>query len=162
MGEYPEVYEDGQLVETPAWFHGLEEAAAGIAMQAQPRPFTASYSQGWGPAVGWSDRGRVFEVNSETCVPFDCYTGVLVIAEFSNDDPDVYQFKYYGRGVGGVRVGWAGAREDEHEVLELVEFITLRPAEMNAIRDAVLAQEARGYGLSDVYARTPRLERTGG
>lgn len=162
LGEYPEVYEDGQIVETPAWFHGLEESAAGIAMKAVPRPFTASYSQGWGPAVGWNDRGRIFEVNSETCVPFDCYTGVLVIAEFSNDDPDVYQFKYYARGIGGVRVGWGGAREEEREVLELVEFNRLTPAEMDAIRDSALAQEQRGYELSDIYAQTPRLERLGG
>ncbi|MEK6720720.1 MAG: hypothetical protein AABZ33_08645 [Chloroflexota bacterium] len=161
LGEYPEVYDLGQIVEAPAWMHGLDDAAAGIAMQANPRMFTPSYSQGWGPEVGWTDRGRVFEVNSETCVPFDCYLGLLVITEFSNDDPDVYQLKYYAKGVGGVRVGWAGAREEEQEVLELVSFVRLNAAEMEVIRAGALAQEARGYDLNDVYAQTPRLERSG-
>lgn len=161
LGEYPEVYELGLIVETPAWMHGLDDAAAGIAMQAKPRMFTPSYSQGWGPEVGWTDRGRVFEVNSETCVPFDCYLSLLVITEFSNDDPDVYQLKYYAQGVGGVRVGWAGAREEEQEVLELVSFVKLSAAEMDTIRASALAQESRGYNLNDVYALTPRLERSG-
>ncbi len=159
FGEYPEAYEEGEIVETPAWFHGLEEAAAGISMKADPAHFGPSYAQGWGPAVGWNDRGRVFEVGSFTCVPVDCYEDVLVIDEFSVDDPDVHQLKYYARGTGLVRVGWAGAREEEREELELVSVVTLSAAEMDAVREAALDQEERGFELSFVYAQLPPLVR---
>jgi hypothetical protein len=156
MGEYPEVYEDGKLVETPVWIHGFQDALAGIAMQPDPEPYTPSYAEGWGPAVEWNDRGRVFEVGSETCVKTGCYKDVLVIDEFSRDEPDAHQLKYYAQGIGGVRVGWAGAREEEKEVLELVGIETLSTAAMATIRKTVLEQDARGYKTSpDVYGKTP-------
>jgi hypothetical protein len=159
LGEYPEGWEDGRIAETPIWIHGLEEAAAGIAMHADAAVFGPSYSQGWGPAVGWNDRGRVFETGSATCVPVGCYEDVLVIDEFSRDEPDTHQLKYYAQGVGLVRVGWAGAREEEQEVLELVGFRRLSPAEMGQVREAALKQDARGYANSpDVYGRTSPVE----
>ena len=159
LGEYPEAWEDGAIVETPIWIHGFEDARAGIAMRADAAVFGPSYSQGWGPAVDWTDRARVFETGSTTCVPVDCYEDVLVIDEFNRDEPDTHQLKYYARGVGVVRVGWAGAREEEKEVLELVGFRRLSPAELGQVRDAALKQDARGYENSpDVYARTPPAE----
>jgi hypothetical protein len=159
LGEYPEAWEDGVIVETPIWIHGFEEAAAGIAMKADAAVFGPSYSQGWGPAVDWTDRGRVFETGSATCVPVDCYEDVLVIDEFNPDEPDTHQLKYYAPGVGVVRVGWAGAREEEQEVLELVEFVRLGPAQLAQIRAKALEQDARGYANSpEVYARTPPAE----
>ncbi len=157
IGEYPEVYEEGQLIETPVWMHGYEDAAAGISMRPDPEPWTPSYAQGWGPEVGWNDRGRVFEVGSETCVPFDCYTDVQIIAEFSVDEPDVYQLKYYSRGTGLVRVGWAGAREEEREELELTSFEQLSAAEMDLVRAETLAQDARGVVYNEIYAQLASL-----
>jgi hypothetical protein len=155
MGEYPEVYEDGELVETPVWIHGFEGALAGIAMQPEPQPYTPSYAQGWGPAVEWNDRGRIFEVGSLTCVKAGCFKDVLVIDEFSRDEPDAHQLKYYARGFGNVRVGWAGAREQEQEVLGLVKFEMLSAAALGRVRTATLAQDARGYTTSPkVYGQT--------
>jgi hypothetical protein len=159
LGQFPEVYEDGVVVETPIWIHGLEGANAGITMKASPSLSAPSYSMGWGPAVGWNDRARVFEMGSETCVPAGCYADVLVTDEFSRDEPDAHQLKYYARGVGNVRVGWAGAREAEQEVLELVERTRLGPDELARVREDVLAQEARGYASSpDVYGKTAPAE----
>src|SRR4030067_1942154 len=43
FGEYPEVYEDGELVEVPAWITGFKGARAGMIMQADPKLGTASY-----------------------------------------------------------------------------------------------------------------------
>ena len=37
MGEYPEVYELGEIVEAPAWIPGFKGAQAGIVMKADPR-----------------------------------------------------------------------------------------------------------------------------
>jgi hypothetical protein len=158
MGEYPEVYEDGKIAETPTWIHGLDGALAGIAMQADPQPYTPSYAQGWGPAVEWNDRGRVFEVGSQTCVKVGCYEDVLVIDEFSRDEPDAHQLKYYVQGIGNVRTGWAGANEEEREELQLVKYETLSAAALGRVREDVLAEDARAQKASpNVYAKLPPM-----
>jgi hypothetical protein len=155
FGQYPEVYEDGEVAETPAWIHGFEDALAGISMKPEPQPFAPSYSQGWGPKVGWNDRAKVFEMGSKTCVRFACYENVLVIDEFSRDEPDAHQLKYYARDVGNVRVGWAGSLEEEQEVLELTKLEHLSAEDLAKVRAAVLAQDARGYEHSpNVYGKT--------
>ena len=69
MGEYPEEYENGEFVKAPTWMHGLQDARAGIAMQAAPQLNTPSYSEGWGPAVDWTDRGQVDQMSSEDLCP---------------------------------------------------------------------------------------------
>ncbi|MDH4142230.1 MAG: hypothetical protein OEV61_06435 [Chloroflexota bacterium] len=159
LGQYPEEYEDGQFVEAPIWIAGFDDASAGIWMLGEPRHSAVSYAQGYAPSVGWADRARVFETGSVTCVPAGCYEDVLVIDEFSRDEPDAHQLKYYAPGVGGVRVGWAGAREEEREELELVSVETLGPDAKAAIRAAVLAQDARGRDISpDIYGRLPPIE----
>lgn len=160
FGQYPEEYEDGKIVETPAWIAGQRDAKAGILIKAQPQSGGPSYSQGWGPEVGWADRAKVFEVGSRTCVPAGCYDGVLVMDEFSRDEPDAHQLKYYAPGLGVVRVGWAGALETEQEVLGLVEIEHLEADDLAAIRAEVLATEARAFTNSpDVYGKTSPLER---
>ena len=159
MGEYPEEYEKGQFVKAPTWLAGLDEAKAGIQMQADPQFGTFSYSQGWGPTVGWTDRARIFEVGSETCVPFGCYTDVIVVDEFNRDSPDAHQLKYYAPGVGNVRTGWAGALEEEQEVLELTDLAHFSGDALKAIREKALALEAHAYIVSpDVYGRTEPLK----
>ena len=160
VGEYPEEYEDGEFVAAPAWMHGFEDARAGITMMADPQPGTPSYAQGWAPAVDWTDRGRVDQIADSTCVPVDCYRGVLVIAETSASEPDAEQLKFYARGVGEVRVGWQGAGEKTKETLELVEIVQLDAAALAEVRTSALALEQSAYQHStNVYAHTPPLER---
>ncbi|UCD42498.1 MAG: hypothetical protein JSV69_02485 [Chloroflexota bacterium] len=154
MGEYPEVYEREKLIEAPAWISGLKGAQAGIMMAADPGARDGSYSQGWGPAVGFTDRWQVDMVEQETCVPADCYTGVLITAEYSEEEPDAIQLKYYAEGIGNVQVGWRGL-DATREVLELVEVVEMDADEMAAAREAALALEARAYEQSkEVYDQT--------
>jgi hypothetical protein len=158
MGEYPEEYDGGEVVAAPTWIHGIAEARAGIHMQAKPQLGTPSYSQGWGPAVGWTDRGQVDQMGQQTCVPFDCYEDVLIIAETSQAEQDAFQLKYYGRGVGSVRVGWRGADATQEE-LELVDLVQLSPEALAEVRAAALKLEASAYTRStDVYAHTSPAE----
>jgi hypothetical protein len=155
LGQYPEEYENGKYVESKTWLAGFEDAKAGITMKADPQLATPSYSEGWGPTVGWTDRARVFEMGSKTCVPAGCYTGVLVIDEFNRDEPDAHQLKYYASGVGGVRVGWAGTNEEEQETLELVKVVHLDPDALAKVRVAALALEQHAYVTSkDIYGQT--------
>jgi hypothetical protein len=94
-------------------------------------------------------------------VPTGCYDDVLVTDEFNRDEPDAHQLKYYARNVGVVRVGWAGALEEEQEVLELVEIVHLDADGLAKVRAEVLAMEKRAYTYSeDVYGQTPPMERS--
>lgn len=156
FGEYPEEYEGKKIVKSPVWLGGLHEARTGITMQALPRLATPDYAEGWGGTdVDWTDRGKVDQLGQENCVPVDCYSDVVVIDEFNPDEPGKHQLKYYAPGVGGIRTGWRGKNEDEQEELVLVSLEHLSAAEMDELRAAVLAQEARAYERSpDVYGQT--------
>jgi hypothetical protein len=156
LGEYPEEFDGGEVVKHPGWIAGFEDALPGIHMPAGPALDTPSYAQGWGPRVGWDDRGDTYALGEHTCTEVDCYDDVLVTREFSRSEPGAYQLKYYAPGVGNVRVGWGGPNEEEQEVLVLTERVTLGADALGEVRDAALAQEADAYRLSpSVYGGTP-------
>jgi hypothetical protein len=156
LGEYPEEYDKGKIVKTPAWLAGLDGATAGIAMMAEPRRGTPDYAQGYAPPpINWADRARVYQTDQRTCVPVDCYKDVLVTEEFELAKPGSFQLKYYASGVGNVRVGWRGKNEKEREVLFLVHYEHLSPDEMAKARAGALKMDARAYQLlEDLYGRT--------
>ena len=158
MGEYPEEYEEGEFVTAPAWVHGLEGACAGVTIAGQPQAGSPDYAQGWAPPpIGWADRGRVYQTEQRTCVPAGCYEGVVVIEEFEHGLPDSFQDKHYAPGVGVVRVGWRGSKDESKEVLELVRVTRLNPSQLARIRTQALELEDRAYANSkDVWAKTER------
>ncbi|OLD97593.1 MAG: hypothetical protein AUG80_11020 [Candidatus Rokubacteria bacterium 13_1_20CM_4_68_9] len=160
MGEHPEEYEDGKFAKAPTWIHGIEGSRAGIAMPAAPRLGAPSFSQGWAPAVNFTDRGVVDQVGQKTCVPLRCFEDVLVMAEGSKaEGADAQQLKYYARGVGKVRVGWRGKGETLQEVLELTEFSQLGPDALAKARAGALKLEKNAYQVSkEVYGRTSPVE----
>ncbi len=159
LGEYPEEWEEGEFIEAPAWIAGVDGARAGVAMPAVPALGAASYSQGWGPAVEFTDRAYVWENGIDDCVALDCYSGVLVINEFNEEEPGANQLKYYAEGVGNIRVGWRGD-DSSIEELELVEIIDLTPEQLADVRRAALTLEQRAYILKpEVYGPTePAVE----
>jgi hypothetical protein len=157
LGEYPEEYEHGKVVDAPAWLGGLKGASPGIEMRAEPRPGASSYAQGYAPApINWADRARTYRTGQMTRVPAGRYEHVLVTEEFERDKPHAFQLKYYAPGMGLVRVGWRGSREEERERLVLVNVAHLDNRALAGVRQAALAQERRAYRLSkDVYGQTP-------
>lgn len=158
LGQYPEEYENGEFLDAPAWIAGFQNARPGISMKAKPEPGAPSYSQGWGPAVNWTDRAQVYRTGEKTCVPVDCYEDVLVMEEFSEEEPGAFQLKYYAPGVGNVRVGWTGD-DPSRETLKLVKLVQLGAEELADVRAAALKLEKRAYTLSkDVYAHTSPAE----
>lgn len=160
MGEHPEEYEDGKVVDAPTWIAGIDDAKAGISMRADPRVGTPSYSQGWAPAVEYTDRGVVDQRGQKVSVPVGTFEDVVVIAESSEDDgPDAIQLKYFARGVGHIKVGWRGEGD---ELLDLVEIRALGEKEMHKVRSKVVELEKHAYEISpEVYALTQPLERNG-
>ena len=84
-----------------------------------------------------------------------CYQDVLIAREFEPDKPEASQLKYYARGVGDVRVGWLGKRDQDREMLDLVKFVHLDQQALAEVRREALRLEARAYKVSkDVYGRT--------
>jgi len=154
LGQYPEVYEKGKLTENPAWIHGVQEAHAGIVMEAKPQPGTPSFSQGWAPAVEYSDRAQTHQMGQETCVPAGCYKEVLVVKEYALDEPNAFQYKYYAPGVGSVRVGWSG-EDRTKEKLELIKVVQLSAAERATANAGALSLEKHAYAINPkVYGQT--------
>ncbi len=154
LGQYPEVFEEGKLVETPAWVHGVKGAQAGITMRENDKAGDPSYSQGWGPEVQWSDRARVIKVGERTCVPAGCYDKVKVTEEYSDDEPGALQHKYYAPNVGNVRVGWAG-NDPTKETLVLLSVEKLDPAGLEKFRAQALKLEKSAYQHSkEVWGTT--------
>jgi hypothetical protein len=154
LGEHPEEYEEGQFVTAPTWIHGVADAKAGVAMPADPQPGSPSFSQGWSPVVDFRDRGQATEVLEEMCTAIECYSDVLVIREFTLEEPGAAQLKYYAPGVGNIRVSWRG-EDAQQEELELIGINQLGPEELTAIRAQALELEAHAYEISpEVYGQT--------
>jgi hypothetical protein len=162
VGEYPEEYEDGQFDKAPAWISGQKGARAGIAMPANPQLGMPDYAQGYAPPpADFTDRARVYKTHQQTCTPVECYENVLVTEEFNPPEPGAFQLKYYAQGVGNVRVGWRGPKEEEKETLELVELNHLDPEALAQVRNEALQMDERAYERSsEVYSETPPAEHT--
>jgi hypothetical protein len=127
-------------------------------MKAEPELEMPSYAQGWGPAVGWSDRGRVVRLGEQVCVPVACYEDVLVTEEFSQTEPDAFQVKYYAPGVGNIKVGWRG-EDATRETLELTKLTHLGLEALAEVREAAFElEESAMENSKEVYAVTPPLE----
>ena len=160
LGQYPEEYENKKLSKAPAWIHGFEDARAGIMMKAQPALGAPSYSQGYGPAVGWTDRGQTHLMGQSVKVRAGLYKEVLVIKETAATEGDAFQLKFYAKGVGNIKVGWLGSDKTK-ETLDLVRIQKLDAKAMEALRAKTLKLEQSAYiNSKNVYAKTAPAERT--
>jgi len=157
LGEYPEVYEDGEFSEAPdVWLAGLANAEAGNSMPADPQLGTPEYLQGWSPDIEFLDCAKVSKVQQRTCVPAGCYENVTIIDERSPLDPDSgHQLKYQAPRVGTVRVGFVD--DPEGEVLVLAKIARLSPEGLIKARQDALKLEDHAYKISKLYRQTPQL-----
>lgn len=162
FGQYPEEYEDGKFMLAPTWIHGYEHAYAGIMMKAEPKLGTRSYSQGYGPAVGWTDRGTTYQLGQDVTVRHGRYTDVMVVRETAKNEGDAFQLKYYAPGLGNIKVGWMGSAEKTKETLELVKIEELNAKALAEVRRKALALEKSAYARSKtVYALTKPMTQPG-
>lgn len=157
LGQYREEYDTEEFRGGRVWVVGDPVGAeAGILMKAKPQLGAPSYSQGFAPPPwNWDDRAKVYQMGVRNCVPVGCFDKVLVIDEFEPTIPGAHQLKYYARGVGNIRVGWRGPKEDEQEVMVLVKHQHLSPQALAEARARALELEHRAYA----YARTRPAER---
>lgn len=146
IGEHTEVYDEVELVGARTWFFRYPQGAkAGIQMKAKPKPNKVSYSQGFAPPpFNWTDRARVTKMGAKYKTPYRNFDDVLITEEFSQEEPDAAQLKYYVRGIGNVGAGWTG-NDPNKETLKLVEVKTLSPTELEAAAREALKLEERAY-----------------
>ena len=130
FGSYTEAYEGGRFVNAnDGWLAGVKGAKAGIYMLARPRVGSPAYTQedqpGSDPTIA-----RVVRSGARTCVPFKCYTGVLVVEEDGSEN------KYFAPGVGGIKTEPRGGGEEETE--ELINLTQLRRRGLAELSNEVL------------------------
>jgi hypothetical protein len=155
-GEYPEEYEGKKLAGAPStWFPGLDGAKGGILMLATPRVGGPSYQQGFSPKISFGDRAKVSKVLKRVCVPAGCYRNVVVIEEWTPEEPGAKQLKYHAPGVGTIKVGFTSG--EQREELHLVRVQRLSAAGLARVRKQALEMDRRGYTVTKkLYGRTPR------
>jgi len=134
LGSYTESYEGGQFVNaTDGWLAGVRGARPGIMMKAHPKAGTSFYetsSLGRGGAAA-----QVVKTGQTKCVPFRCFSDVVVIGEGAGSDQPEY--KYYAPGVGGIFTE-PRYRGGEQETELLINATQLSPRGLAEISAAAL------------------------
>jgi hypothetical protein len=105
----------GHVVSTEGtWRAGVNGAAPGLIMEAHSL-VGDRYLQELAAGIA-EDQANVRSLNSNTCVPFDCFNHLLRTTETSRFEPGVVDQKYYASGIGLVREDVI-AGGDEHSAL---------------------------------------------
>jgi len=152
LGSYTEAYEGGRFVNAnDGWLAGVKGAKAGIYMLAKPRVGTPAYTQedqpGSDPTIA-----KVVRTGARQCVPYKCYTGVLVIEEDGSEN------KYFAPGVGGIRTEPKGGGEEETE--ELINLTQLRSRGLAELSNEVLKLDRHARStVADVFGSSKRATR---
>jgi hypothetical protein len=138
LGSYTEGYEGGQFLNAEdAWLAGVNGAAPGLYMPANPKPGTPPFYQTKIPG-GEQSTAVVAKIGQKTCVPFKCYSGVVVIQEAGSEN------KYWAPGVGGILTEPLSGAAQETE--ELVNIRQLSPEVLAELSAEVLKLDRNAAG----------------
>jgi hypothetical protein len=103
FGEDSREYRDGEVVSTEgSWLAGVDGAQPGIVMPAVPT-IGQSFRQECAPGVA-EDMFTVLDLAQAVTVPVGSFDNVLQIADSTPLSPGVVEHKFYGPGVGLLRV----------------------------------------------------------
>jgi hypothetical protein len=127
VGSYTEAYEGGQFLNaSDAWLAGIDGAISGLYMPAAPERGTPPFDQTSIPG-GEQSTAQVVKVGERTCVPFKCYTDVVVIQEQSAEN------KYWAPGVGGILTEpLSGTPQETEELVNITQLSANALAELSA------------------------------
>lgn len=149
LGSYTESYEGGQFVNaSDAWLAGVNGAKAGITMLANPAVGSPPYSERDVPGLD-STTFRVDKTGESQCVPFKCYTGVLVVNEDGSEN------KYYAPGVGQIKTEPLDS-SGKNEIEDLVNLTQLSPPALAEISAEALKLDQNAKSQApDVFGNAP-------
>jgi hypothetical protein len=127
VGSYTEAYEGGLFLNAEdAWLAGVNGAVPGLYLPANPKTGTPPYYQVQ-ISAGEQSTAQVFKTGQRTCVPFKCYTDVVVIQEEGTEN------KYWAPGVGGILTEpLAGAAQETEELVNIRQLSPGALAELSA------------------------------
>lgn len=153
FGEYPEEYDNGKFTGAPStWVKGAHGDDGGIHVLATPT-LGAQYVEGRVPSIGFFDVSRVVGTEQMTCAASGCFRHVIVVDEWSPNDPKGgHQIKYYARHTGLVRVGARGG--DQQEFLRLTSVRHLDRGALATVQAQVRAMDQRAYRITKVWRAT--------
>jgi hypothetical protein len=152
LGSYTEAYEGGRFVNAnDGWLAGVKGARPGIYMLAKPRVGAPAYTQedhpGSDPTIA-----KVVRTGIRKCVPFKCYTGVLVVEEDGSEN------KYFAPGVGGIKTEPKGGGEQETE--ELINLTQLSRRGLAELSNEALKLDRHARStVADVFGSSRRATR---
>jgi hypothetical protein len=128
LGSYTEAYEGGQFLNAEdAWLAGVNGAVPGLYLPAIPKTGTPPYYQVQIPG-GEQSSAQVVKVGQRTCVPFKCYTNVVVVLEGGSEH------KYWAPGVGGILTEpLSGAAQETEELVNIRQLSPGGLAELSAM-----------------------------
>ncbi len=126
LGSYANAYEGGRFVSVrDAWLAGVNGGQAGMLMPGNPRLGTPPWFIAK-PAGADPDVAQVVRTGQSHCVPFRCFTGVVVIREGKASAPD-NEFKYYAPGIGQIdNVPRSASKHKDVEKLVNLTYLTPR------------------------------------
>ena len=101
MGEFVKNYEEGVFDNNDgSWEAGVDGAKPGIFMYANPKLGT-EYRQEYYAGEA-EDMGEMLSLTESVEVPYGSFTNVLKTKDWSALEPEVFEYKYYVKGVGTV------------------------------------------------------------
>lgn len=117
LGSYTEAYEGGQFLNAQdAWLAGVFGAVPGLFFPGDPKPGTPSFYQVQVPGVEEST-AEVADVGRRTCVPYKCYSDVVVLLEQGTEN------KFWAPGVGQILTEpLSGAAQETEELVNIREL----------------------------------------
>jgi hypothetical protein len=127
VGSYTEAYEGGQFLNAEdAWLAGVNGAVPGLYLSADPKTGTPPYYQTNIPG-GEQSTAQVVKVGQKTCVPFKCYTDVVVVQEEGTEN------KHWAPGVGGILTEpLSGAAQETEALINIRQLSPQALAELSA------------------------------
>ena len=117
FGEVDRGHESGSLVETTTWEAGVDGAEAGIVIPGDPM-VGDEYRVGH-LAGEVEEMARIVDLDAAVDATAGSFSGVLVIENWSELEPDVVEQKFYAPGIGFVYQASAAADTD---IVSLVSF----------------------------------------
>ena len=126
VGSYTEAYEGGQfLTAEDAWLAGVNGAVPGLYLPANPKTGTPPFYQTKIPG-GEQSTAVVVQVDQKKCVPFKCYTGVVVVQEQGAEN------KYWAPGVGAILTEpVSGTAQEIEELVNITQLSSKALAELS-------------------------------
>jgi hypothetical protein len=155
LGSYTETYEGGQFVNaTDGWLAGINGSKSGISLKAKPKVGDTTYEAT--VSGNASAPATVVKTGTRKCVPFRCFSDVVVLRE---GNPGGEEFKYFAPGVGGILLE-PGSGGGKQEVERLVNATQLSPRALSEINAEVLKLDKHARQVvPDVFGKSKLAKR---